>query len=79
MRIPPDIDIAGAEQLLQPVLDEDRQAALRLAFRVPDLSRVDALQPDTLFVRADGVAVDHDQRRADGGNGCNQRMSTHNE
>ena len=79
MRIPPDIDIAGAEQLLQPVLGEDRQATLGLAFRVPDLSRVDALQPNTLFIRADGVAVDHDQRRADGGKGCDQGMSTHNE
>jgi len=35
MRIPPDIDIAGAEQLLQPVLGEDRQATLGLDFACP--------------------------------------------
>jgi hypothetical protein len=45
---------------------------------MPDLRRVDALEPDTFFVRTDGVAVDHDQRRTDGGEGCDQGMSTHN-
>jgi hypothetical protein len=60
------------------VLGKDRQAALRLAFRVPDLSRVDALKPDTLFLRADGVAIDHHQSRGNGGKGCDQRVGAHN-
>jgi hypothetical protein len=55
VRIPPDVDRSRAEQLLQAPLRQDRETALGLAFRVPDLSRVDALQPDTLFIRADGV------------------------
>ena len=51
---PPDIDSARAEQLFQPVLGENRQAALSLAFRMPNLRRIDALEPDALFVRTDG-------------------------
>jgi hypothetical protein len=46
---------------------------------MPDLRRIDALEPDALFVRTDGIAVDHDQRRANGGKGCDQGVSTHNE
>jgi hypothetical protein len=34
---------------------------------MPDLCRVDAFEPDALFVGSDGVAVDHDQGRSDGG------------
>ena len=37
---PPDIDSARAEQLFQPVHGENRQAALSLAFRMPDLCRI---------------------------------------
>jgi hypothetical protein len=54
-RIPPDIDAARAEQLLQPVLGEDGQAELGLAFGMADLRCADALEPDALFIGTNGA------------------------
>jgi hypothetical protein len=45
---------------------------------MPDLCRVDALEPDALFVGPDGVAVDHDQSRSDCGKGRDHRVYPHN-